>query len=237
MRVPDLGTMLVVGAHPDDETFTTGGLMARAVAEGRRVVCVTATRGEEGSLDPARWPPAEMGTVREAELDACLAVLGVNEHHWLDYHDGRCAQADHDEAVAKVRAIMREVQPDSVLVFGPDGMTGHPDHKTVSAWTTAAFTDVARPGACLYYATQTPAWVERFLPLVQRFNVFPEGPPVTPVEDLAIHFPLPPDLLGTKFAALSEQRSQIEHMIAAFGGEAFELALAEESFVLGGRKP
>lgn len=232
MLLPELGTMLVIGAHPDDETFTSGGLMAAATREGRRVVCVTATRGEEGSMDHSRWPPEHMGEVREAELRECLEVLGVTEHHWLDYHDGRCAQADPDKATAKVRAIMADVRPDSVLVFGPDGMTGHPDHKSVSAWTTAAFSVAAAPDARLYYATQTPEWAERFVPLVQRFNVFPEGPPINPVPELAIHHTLSPELLHLKFEALSRQRSQIQHMTAAFGEDVFEEALAEEAFVL-----
>ena len=150
-----LGTMLVVGAHPDDETFTAGGLMAEGVLSGERVVCITATRGEEGSQDEQRWPPADMGRIREAELKRCLAVLGVGEHHWLGYIDGRCDTVDPTEATEKIRVFIEEVRPDSVLTFGPDGMTGHSDHKCVSSWTTAAFAQAAKPGARLYYATQT----------------------------------------------------------------------------------
>ena len=121
----DLGTLLGVWAHPDDETYLMAGLMARGVRNGARVVCVTATRGEEGTWDPARWPPAELGKVREAELMACLAVLGVDEHTWLDYHDGSCAAVDPAEGTARVQAIVEDVRPDSILTFGPDGMTGH----------------------------------------------------------------------------------------------------------------
>ena len=74
----ELGTTLGVWAHPDYETYLTAGLMARAVRNGSRVVCVTATRGEGGSFDEERWPTATMGQVREAELMRGLAVLGVN---------------------------------------------------------------------------------------------------------------------------------------------------------------
>src|SRR5205823_3837016 len=87
----NLGTILGVWAHPDDETYLAAGLMARAVREGRRVTCVTATRGEEGSWDEDRWPTATMGQVREAELTRSLEVLGVTDHRWLDYRDGTCA--------------------------------------------------------------------------------------------------------------------------------------------------
>src|SRR5205809_4777274 len=114
----DLGTILGVWAHPDDETYLTAGLMAQAVRDGRRVVCVTATRGEEGSFDQERWPTSKMGEVREAELLESLRILGVTEHHWLDYYDGTCAQVPEEEAVSKVAAIVGEVGPDSVFSFG-----------------------------------------------------------------------------------------------------------------------
>jgi LmbE family N-acetylglucosaminyl deacetylase len=228
----ELGTMLVVGAHPDDETFTTGGLMARGVLSGDRVVCVTATRGEGGSQDAERWPPAEMGRIREVELRRCLDVLGVREHHWLDYIDGRCDAVDDDEAIAKIRALIEEAQPDSVLTFGPDGMTGHTDHKRVSAWTSAAFGQAAKPGARLYHATQTPEWADRFVPIMNRFNVFGPGtPPRTPTAELAIDFTLPPDLVEMKVDALSQQTSQIEGMMSVFGRELFAEGLSKEFFV------
>src|SRR3546814_2985116 len=60
-----LGILLGTWAHPDDETYLSAGLMAQSVREGGRVVCVTATRGEGGSWDEARWPTAEMGKIRE----------------------------------------------------------------------------------------------------------------------------------------------------------------------------
>src|SRR3990170_6532523 len=82
-----LGTILGVWAHPDDETYLTAGLMARAAREGDRVVCLTATRGEGGSMDHERWPPELMGEVRETELMRGLAILGVTEHLFLGFPD------------------------------------------------------------------------------------------------------------------------------------------------------
>src|SRR6266567_2067187 len=116
-RVPELGTILGVWAHPDDEAYLTAGLMAQAVRDGRRVVCVTATRGEEGSWDEERWPTATLGEVRQAELERCLEILGVEEHHWLDYYDGTCGSVDPEEGVARVAALMDEVRPDSLFTF------------------------------------------------------------------------------------------------------------------------
>jgi LmbE family N-acetylglucosaminyl deacetylase len=229
-----LGTILGVWAHPDDETYLTAGMMARAVREGSRVVCVTATRGEEGSFDEERWPTAGLGKVREAELLASLAVLGVTEHVWLDYYDGTCDSVPRGEGVARVEAIMDEVRPNSVFTFGPDGMTGHSDHKAVCAWTTDAFHQVAPTGARLYYATYTPEWAATFVPVMNRFNVFMEEgtPPQTPMDQLAIDFELPSDLLELKLQAIQEHVSQVEGMLNAFGQDFFRKAMKSEFFRL-----
>jgi LmbE family N-acetylglucosaminyl deacetylase len=234
----NLGTLLGVWAHPDDETYLMAGLMAHGVRSGERVVCVTATRGEEGSWDQERWPTSKLGAIREAELMACLAVLGVDEHVWLDYHDGACDRVDPEEGTATVRAIIEEVQPRSVLTFGPDGMTGHADHKAVSAWTTEAFDRVAPAGASLYYATQTPEWADEFVPVMNRFNVFMEAgtPPRTPKQHLAIDFEMPPDLLELKLLAIQQHVSQVEGMVNAFGTDFFRRAMQGEFFRLAARK-
>ncbi len=235
---PDLGTILGVWGHPDDETYLTAGLMAAAVQDGRRVVCVTATRGEEGSWDEERWPTSEMGKVREAELMASLGVLGVTEHIWLDYYDGTCSQVDPKEGAERVRQIVATVQPRSVFTFGPDGMTGHPDHKAVSAWTTEAFHLAATTGARLYYATMTPEWNEQIAPRFAPFNVFmePGTPPVTPREDLAICFDLSPRLLELKLKAIEAHTSQVEGMLNALGEDFFRVGHRSEFFKLAATK-
>lgn len=226
--------MLGVWAHPDDETYLTAGLMAEGVRSGSRVVCVTATRGEEGSFDEERWPTATMGKVREVELMRSLEILGVREHHWLDYYDGTCDRVNPAEGVARVRAFIEDARPDSVFTFGPDGMTGHADHKAVCAWTTEAFRVAAPPGAKLYYATMTPQWAEEFVPLMNTFNVFmePGTPPITRRDQLGLLFPLPPDVLELKLRAIGAHESQVEGMMAAFGDDFFRRAHKEEFFRL-----
>jgi LmbE family N-acetylglucosaminyl deacetylase len=227
----DLGTILGVWAHPDDETYLSGGLMAHSVENGSRVACVTATRGEAGSLDEERWPLETLAGVREAELMTALAMLGVTEHEWLDYPDGDCEQIPTEEAVFKLGAIFDEVQPDSVLTFGPDGITGHPDHKAVSAWTTAAFEQTAKPGATLYQATVTPEWMEIVGPRFDEFNVFFAGrPSITPRSELGIEFELDSELLEQKFRAISAQVSQSEGMITTLGRDFFNAAQRGEYF-------
>jgi LmbE family N-acetylglucosaminyl deacetylase len=227
-----LGTILGVWAHPDDETYLSAGLMARAVRAGDRVVCITATRGERGSPDEQRWPSgAPLAAVRTREMEAALAVLGVTEHHWLDYPDGGCAEVDQDEAVGRVAAVMAEVRPDTVLTFGPDGMTGHDDHKAASAWATAAVEMVAGNGTALAYATNTPDWLARFKDALDEFNVFMGAePPCTPVEELAIHAWLEGELLEAKLQALLAMTSQIEPLVNGLGETFLREGMVEEAF-------
>ena len=142
-----LGTILGVWAHPDDDIFLTAGLMATAVRAGNRVVDVTATRGEGGSMDEERWPPATMGAVRTKELLRSLEILGVTEHRFLEGPVDVDMDEHLDEAgAAQVLAIVAEVQPDTILTFGPDGMTGHQAHMDVCRWATEAFEAAAKPG-------------------------------------------------------------------------------------------
>jgi hypothetical protein len=102
----------------------------------------------------------------------------------------------------------------------------------VSAWATEAFHLAAPGGAWLHYATQTPAWAEEFVPEMNRFNVFmePGTPPITPVDELSVHFELPPDVLELKLQAIMEHASQVEGMMNAFGRDYFARAMRAEFF-------
>jgi LmbE family N-acetylglucosaminyl deacetylase len=228
--LPDLGTNLSVWAHPDDESYCCAGLMADAVRRGRRVVCITATRGELGSTDEARWPPgAPLAEARTRELEACLDVLGITEHHWLDYPDGGCADVDDDAAVARIRAIAEQVQPDTVLTFGPDGSTWHPDHIAVSRWATAA---VAGTKAAVHYNATTPEWFAFMSEFVDPAEVMMDDRevPLYPASALSIHVQLDGELLDLKYAAMLCQVSQIGPLLDALGPDDYHRMLAEESF-------
>jgi LmbE family N-acetylglucosaminyl deacetylase len=230
----ELGTILGVWAHPDDEAYLTAGLMARAVRNGSRVVCVTATRGEGGSMDDEKWPPEKMGEVRTAELERCLEILGVTEHHWLDLPDIDMDSGLPEEGYGRVRELVEQVQPDSILTFGPDGMTDHAAHKDVSRWATQALREAGKPGSRVLYATVTPEWAADFLPIWEPFNVFRPGtPPITPKEELAIDFTLPEDLNELKVQAINAHVSQVGAIVEAVGAETWWRQMAWEAFRLG----
>jgi len=230
----ELGTTLGVFGHPDDETYLMAGLMAHAVQNGNRVVCLTATKGEGGSWDEERWPSEMMGEVRAKELEESMALLGVKEHHWLGYIDAACADVPFEEGVVAVEPFIADVQPDTVFTFGPDGMTDHADHKAVSAWTTEAFKRAAKPGAKLYYATAVQEWVDEFVPRMNKFHVFAPGfPPVTPADEPgAIRYDLSPEMLELKLRAIECHVSQVEYMLKYFGEDFFRAAHKSEYFRL-----
>lgn len=234
----ELGTILSVWAHPDDEAYLAGALMAQATDNGQRVMCVTATRGEEGSWDHQRWPPARMGAIREAELAECLRILGVTEHRWLDYRDATCDAVPDDEGAAKIAAIIEEVVPDTILTFGPDGQTEHPDHIAVHRWVTRAFEEVAPDGCRLHHACVCDGpLIARFKDLFVKHSVVTETTPrLVAEDDLSIYLQADPELTDRKYRALWAQVSQVEPVTNLFGaaGEGKDLLaewIVEEAFV------
>ena len=143
---------MAVFAHPDDESFSTGGTLARYAAEGHHVTLVCATRGEVGEIsDPSLATPETLGAVRVGELRAAAGALGIKEIIFLDYCDSGMndsidnkdprafINAPEDEVIARLTRTMRQLQPEVVITFEPGGGYGHPDHIAISRYTSAAF--------------------------------------------------------------------------------------------------
>jgi LmbE family N-acetylglucosaminyl deacetylase len=227
----ELGTIVGVWAHPDDEGYLSGGIMATAVRNGQRVCCVTATRGE--AADPDRWPPAELAKIREAEIAECLAILGVTDHRWLGYPDGGCAAVDPDEAATRVATIIDEVDADTVLTFGPDGQTGHTDHIAVSDWCVRAARLATRTPA-LYFAANTPEFVAAFNEMSHELNIMMDDVelPARPRDELAVYARFDGELLDLKERAMCAQASQVLELRAQVGPELYRDILREEAFRL-----
>jgi LmbE family N-acetylglucosaminyl deacetylase len=236
LTVPDLGTILAIWAHPDDETYLAGGLMAAAVTNGQRVICVSATAGEHGTNDPQAWPPDRLGQVRRWEAAAAMAVLGVTDHRWLGYTDGTLSGLDPGEPVDRLRALISTERPDTILTFGPDGGgTFHPDHQAVSRWVRAAWHRAGHRGRLLLTASSEEhlrTWAEHY----ERWQIFmtDERPVGLPDADLALRLRLADAHLDQKIAALLTMHSQTWSARAALGGDTYRAVNDEESFVLSG---
>ncbi|MBI4295517.1 MAG: PIG-L family deacetylase [Chloroflexi bacterium] len=148
-------TILLIFAHPDDESFGTGGTAAKYSRQGVAVDLICATRGEKG--DRLNVPPAvDTGTAREAELRAAGAIIGIRKVYFLDYVDGELDKASFSDVTSRIIKIMREVKPQVVITFGPDGITGHPDHIAIGKAARRAFEKLKRSQkglGKLYYVT------------------------------------------------------------------------------------
>jgi LmbE family N-acetylglucosaminyl deacetylase len=146
-------TFALVVAHPDDDAFSWAGTVALHAAEaGFRFVLVHATDGEAGDIAPGFPATSEtLGLIRRSECAAAWRAVGrePDRHEWLGYPDGGLADVPVDELAGRIAAVLEEEVPDVVATFGPDGITGHPDHIAVGAATDAAFARFAgagRPG-------------------------------------------------------------------------------------------
>jgi N-acetyl-1-D-myo-inositol-2-amino-2-deoxy-alpha-D-glucopyranoside deacetylase len=159
--------LLLVHAHPDDETSGTGATMAKYAAEGAHVTLVTCTLGEEGEIvvpDLAHLAPAEedrLGEHRIGELEAACKALGVDDHRflggagrWRDSgmmglatnDDPRCFwRADLDEAAGELVKVIREVRPQVLVTYDANGFYGHPDHIQAHRVAWRAFELAADP--------------------------------------------------------------------------------------------
>ncbi len=145
-------TMMVVLAHPDDETFGMGGTLALYAQRGVDVHLVCATRGEVGEIDPEYKETIKSAAcLRTQELRCAAEVLGINKLHFLNYRDSGMpgAEANHHpkalaaqpigKVAAEVAHLIREVRPEVVLTFDPIGGYRHPDHIAIQKATVQAF--------------------------------------------------------------------------------------------------
>ena len=166
---PDISRLSVLAcfAHPDDEGFASGGLLAKLAAAGARITLICATNGDVGEIsDPALATPENLWQVRKQELRNAMDITGIADVRFLDYRDSGMDGTDDNQhpraycnsdtvsVLGTLDSILRETNPHVVLTHDPTGGYGHPDHKTMSAHATAAVARVSDPDGAtplLYY--------------------------------------------------------------------------------------
>lgn len=227
--VASLGSILGVWAHPDDEAYLSAATMAHARRLGQRVHVVTATRGELGNTDPARWTTDDVRELRTLELQMALQILGVSSHEWLDLPDGGLQSIDDRAMVEQLTDIIEAHRPDTILTFGPDGMTGHPDHIAVSRWATEAGT---RSGIRVLHAATPLGYLATYGEALEPLGAFQWGTPreVDPLE-AAFHIDVTGADLDRKLAALMAQTSQTRPIVDLLGADWYRTWIAAETFV------
>lgn len=129
-QLPPWRSVLAVVAHPDDESFALGGLLAAFAEAGARVSVLCLTRGEASTLHGVAGDLTEL---RAEELTAAAAALGLHDVELLAYPDGRLPEVDLDELAGRVVTTAREAGADGLIGFDLTGVTGHPDHAHATA--------------------------------------------------------------------------------------------------------
>lgn len=226
---------MAVHAHPDDEIFSTGGILAKYAAAGDRVTVVYGTSGEAGEMhDPDRIPEEaipRLGEIRRQEVLEATKILGVTDVYFLGYRDSGMADTEDnknpsnfmnaplDEAVGRLLGIMRETQPQVIVTYDVDGGYGHPDHIMTNLVATEAFKRAqGEPWAPrkLYYGARSREGFRRYvegmrthgveIPWVKSdFNFDEYG---VPDSEITAHIDVAA-YVGLKKRALAVHRTQI----------------------------
>ncbi len=236
-----MATLVLFHAHPDDEAIATGGTMARAAAEGHRVVLVCATRGELGEVAPGALAPGE--TLRDRRVDevhAAAEILGCQRVAFLDYHDSGMAgeptndgpnafaAADVDEAAERLAAILIEESAEVLTIYDERGNYGHPDHIQVHHVGIRA-AEIARVSR-VYEATVNR---DHFLELMsQRSEELADLPDAPDPEEFELG--MPAELITTTVdvrAFLDRKRAAMAAHASQITEESFFMKMPEEAFV------
>jgi LmbE family N-acetylglucosaminyl deacetylase len=247
---------MAVHAHPDDEAISTGGVLAKAAAEGIRTVLVVCTDGRCGD-GPGGVKPGEPGhdpeavvALRRPELEASCAALKVSHLELLGYADSGMmgwAQNDApgafwttpvDEAAARLSELIRQYEPDVIVTYDEYGFYGHPDHIQAHRVTMAAV-DATSSSAKVYWTTAPRSMMKDFEATMREFGAdWDEGE----VVDGEIQIGLPDEEITTwvdvtaygaqKFAALEAHASQSENIFfLQMGVERFTELMGVETFL------
>jgi N-acetyl-1-D-myo-inositol-2-amino-2-deoxy-alpha-D-glucopyranoside deacetylase len=243
--------LLLVHAHPDDESLWTGGTIARYAAAGVPVTLVTCTLGEEGEVIPeslrrlAAGEADQLGGYRVGELRTACAALGVSDHRYLggigrwrdsgmagtpaNSHPRAFAAGDLAEQAGALAEILAEVAPQVVVSYGPDGGYGHPDHVRAHEITMAAAgASVSTVDRVFYTVTSrraTEAGVSAVSTMDGRPFRLPRPGELPVTEDAEITTVVPvSDVLPAKLAAMRAHATQVTVWQGADGERCYALS-------------
>jgi LmbE family N-acetylglucosaminyl deacetylase len=131
-------TILAVFAHPDDESFTMAGTIAKYSKLGIKTILVTATFGQSGTKKHLK-KGQNLADVRQKELEKCCKLLGIEKCCLLGYFDGQLHKVNQEELEQKISEIIKIHNPNIIITFGPQGVSGHVDHVAISSAATNCF--------------------------------------------------------------------------------------------------
>lgn len=153
--------ILAVFAHPDDESFSSGGTLAKYAALGVEVYLLCATRGEAGQWSGVARQGRRLGEVREKELLAAAKILGAKEVDFLGFVDGRINNRQIAKLENSIVQKIRQIGPQVVICPDVTGISGHLDHIATSLATTRAFSKVEEAKK-LYHVVLPQSLVKKY---------------------------------------------------------------------------
>lgn len=163
-------------AHPDDETFSSGGTIAKLVRAGHTVKLICATRGEAGQVgEPPICKKEDLAKVRTKELENAAGILGISEIIFLGLIDGTLHKIVPSQIEKAVLQILQKEQPDMVITFNKTGGSNHPDHKAIGKATTKVFTkylESVKKHVKLYHTGMPKSYVRIFEKKGLSYNAF-----------------------------------------------------------------
>jgi LmbE family N-acetylglucosaminyl deacetylase len=127
--------LLAIFAHPDDESFGPAGTLAKYAAAGHELGLVTLTRGEAGSLGISKQlGPGLLAELRSQELRCAAKILGISYLHIHQLPDKKLSELPDETGISIIEKEIEQFSPGIIITYDKEGITGHPDHKTVSRW-------------------------------------------------------------------------------------------------------
>lgn len=202
--------VVLVFAHPDDETFAMGGTIAQLAKADNSISLICATKGEEGEVgEPPVTTKDKLGEVREQELRDAAEILGITSIHFLGYRDATLKNIHAAELEEKIFTLFLKEKPDLVFTFDKKGGSLHPDHIAISAVATAVFNKYlgkVTKKVRLYHTATPLSYIKKYKGTDLEYKAFGEveGVPdeeITTVIDIS-------DTYKTKDKAARKHRSQ-----------------------------
>ena len=240
-----MATLVCFHAHPDDECIGTGGTIARAAAEGHRVVLVVATNGDHGETPPDMDPAETLVEMRRRETTCSAEVLGIARVVWLGYEDsgmtgweqnanaGAFCNASIEEAAARLAEVLTEESADVLTIYDWHGGYGHPDHIMVHKVGTRAGQLVT--GVRVLEGTMNRDLIRRSIQMARDAGALPEGDgfdPDGPADD-GNPFGTPESELNLRVdvgAYVSKKRDAMRCHASQLQDNSFFLSMSDEAF-------
>jgi len=204
--------LLVVMAHPDDESMGTGGLILRHTRLGIEVNLICATRGEKGwGGKPPGARREDLSRIRTAELEAAATALAINSYVLWDYPDGGVEGSDQAEITTRIGEQIARLAPAAVVGWGPDGAYGHPDHIGMGRCTDAAVAaapDSSRP--VLYHIAVDGPLADSYRAAIKLNGQDGGALPLVVKDHVDFVLELTPEEVQMKLRAIDCHQSQLE---------------------------